>query len=170
MRASDMLAIRVEAYRAQSDLTQCHNCQQFGHVWANCKQPPRCLCAGAASCTRSARRRVTLPPLQLPATANWRRVRNPIPPTIGAASTRRKNYNGGRPRGHPKLQRGGCSRPTSPHQVSPSRLRSEAVQHSSDNNLRHANPPWQILPQEQITALRLQGVNKTQVSQSGLLL
>jgi hypothetical protein len=39
-------AIRVEAYRAQSGLTQCNNCQQFGHVWANCRQPPRCLWCG----------------------------------------------------------------------------------------------------------------------------
>jgi hypothetical protein len=37
------IAISVEAYRAQNGLTQCHNCQQFGHVWENCKQPPRCL-------------------------------------------------------------------------------------------------------------------------------
>ena len=40
------IAIRVEAYRGQNGLTQCHNCQQFGHVWANCKQPPRCLWCG----------------------------------------------------------------------------------------------------------------------------
>jgi hypothetical protein len=40
------IAIRVEAYRAQNGLTQCHNCQQFGHLWANCKQPPRCLWCG----------------------------------------------------------------------------------------------------------------------------
>jgi hypothetical protein len=41
------IAIKVEAYRAQNALTKCHNCQQFGHVWANCKQPPRCLwCEG----------------------------------------------------------------------------------------------------------------------------
>jgi hypothetical protein len=40
------IAIRVEAYRAQNGLTQCYNCQQFGHVWANCKQPPRCLWCG----------------------------------------------------------------------------------------------------------------------------
>jgi hypothetical protein len=26
------IAIRVDAYRAQNSLTQCHNCQQFGHV------------------------------------------------------------------------------------------------------------------------------------------
>jgi hypothetical protein len=40
------IVIRVKAYRAQSDLTQCQNCQQFGHIWANCKQPPRCLWCG----------------------------------------------------------------------------------------------------------------------------
>jgi hypothetical protein len=34
------IAIRVEAYKTQNGLTQCYNCQQFGHVWANCKQPP----------------------------------------------------------------------------------------------------------------------------------
>ncbi|PNF22596.1 hypothetical protein B7P43_G12673 [Cryptotermes secundus] len=40
------IAIKVEAYRAQSGLTQCYNCQQFCHVLANCKQPPRCLWCG----------------------------------------------------------------------------------------------------------------------------
>jgi hypothetical protein len=40
------ISIGVEAYRAQSGLTQCHNCQQFGHVWANCRQPPRCMWCG----------------------------------------------------------------------------------------------------------------------------
>jgi hypothetical protein len=40
------ISIGVEAYRAQNGLMQCHNCQQFGHVWANCKQPPRCLRCG----------------------------------------------------------------------------------------------------------------------------
>jgi hypothetical protein len=40
------VAIKVEACRVQNGLTQCHNCQQFGHVWANCKQPPRCLWCG----------------------------------------------------------------------------------------------------------------------------
>jgi hypothetical protein len=38
--------IKVEAYRAQRGLTQCYNCQQFGHAWANCKQPPRCVWCG----------------------------------------------------------------------------------------------------------------------------
>jgi hypothetical protein len=38
--------IKVEAYKSHSSLTQCFNCQQFGHVWANCKQPPRCMWCG----------------------------------------------------------------------------------------------------------------------------
>jgi hypothetical protein len=38
--------MKVESYRAQTDLTQFCNCQKFGHVWANCKQPPRCLWCG----------------------------------------------------------------------------------------------------------------------------
>jgi hypothetical protein len=36
----------VEPHRAQNGLAQCHNCQKFGHVWTNCKQPPRYLCGG----------------------------------------------------------------------------------------------------------------------------
>jgi hypothetical protein len=37
---------QVETYRARTGLTQCYNCQQFGHAWANCKQPTRCLWCG----------------------------------------------------------------------------------------------------------------------------
>jgi hypothetical protein len=39
-------AIKVEAYKSQTGFMQCHNCQQFGHVWANCNQPPHCLWCG----------------------------------------------------------------------------------------------------------------------------
>jgi hypothetical protein len=40
------ISIKGEAYRAQTGLTQYHTCQQFGHVWVNCKQSPRCLWCG----------------------------------------------------------------------------------------------------------------------------
>jgi hypothetical protein len=40
------ISVRVEAYKTSSNLTQCHNCQQFGHVWANCNQPPRFMWCG----------------------------------------------------------------------------------------------------------------------------
>jgi hypothetical protein len=35
--------VKVEFYRAQTGLMRCYNCPNFGHVWANCKQPPRYL-------------------------------------------------------------------------------------------------------------------------------
>jgi hypothetical protein len=38
--------IKVELYGTQAGLTQCYNCQNFGHVWANCKQPPQCMFCG----------------------------------------------------------------------------------------------------------------------------
>jgi hypothetical protein len=37
------ISVRVEAYKTSSNLTRCHNCQQFGHVWANYSQPPQPL-------------------------------------------------------------------------------------------------------------------------------
>jgi hypothetical protein len=39
-------AIKVELFKAQNILTQCYNCQKFGYVWANWKQPPRCMWSG----------------------------------------------------------------------------------------------------------------------------
>jgi hypothetical protein len=36
----------MEAYKAQNGLTQRFKCQQFRHVWANCRQPSRFLWCG----------------------------------------------------------------------------------------------------------------------------
>jgi hypothetical protein len=30
------ISIKVESYKNNKGLTQCFNCQKFGHVWANC--------------------------------------------------------------------------------------------------------------------------------------
>jgi hypothetical protein len=50
------ISIQFEAYRAQSALTQCQNCQQFGHIWAKCKQLPAVCGAGAVTCKKSAQK------------------------------------------------------------------------------------------------------------------
>jgi hypothetical protein len=42
------ISIKVESYKSQNALTQCYNCQKFGHVWANYKQVPRCLWRGGS--------------------------------------------------------------------------------------------------------------------------
>jgi hypothetical protein len=130
----------VQAYRAQNALTQYHTCQQFGYVWANCKQPPCCF----DTCTRTAQGRETLLPHQHAVTARWRRERKPIPPITASAGTRRSSYRSGSHREHPKLQQEGCSQ-ISPPQISPSRRRSE-VAHSSNNDLRHSKFQCQVHP------------------------
>jgi hypothetical protein len=40
------ISMKVESYKSQNALTQCYNCLKFGHVWANCKQPPSSLWRG----------------------------------------------------------------------------------------------------------------------------
>jgi hypothetical protein len=40
------IAIRIEANKAQTGLMECHICQKFGYVWANCKQPSRSMWCG----------------------------------------------------------------------------------------------------------------------------
>jgi hypothetical protein len=39
---------KVQSYKSWNDLAQCHNCQKFGLVWENCKQPPRWLWCGGS--------------------------------------------------------------------------------------------------------------------------
>lgn len=37
------IAIKVEAHKGQTDLTQCCNCKRFGHILVQCKQLPMCI-------------------------------------------------------------------------------------------------------------------------------
>jgi hypothetical protein len=48
------IIVKVESYRAQTGLTQYYNCQNFGHVWANCKQPLDVSGAVVATCIGNA--------------------------------------------------------------------------------------------------------------------
>jgi hypothetical protein len=129
------ISIKVEAYRGQTGLTQSHNSQQFGHVWANSKQPPPVVCgAEAAAYTRSAQRKLTLLLLRRAATAGWRTETNHIPRTIGVADMPKKSCRERRHREHPKQPRIECSPQTSSLQVSPSWQHSEAAETSSSNH------------------------------------
>jgi hypothetical protein len=79
------IVLKVEAYRARTGLTQCYNCQNFGHVWVNCRQPPRCLwCCGGhrhKECPEKDNKN------------SWQKVSYHIQPTIEAASLPKKNYS-----------------------------------------------------------------------------
>jgi hypothetical protein len=86
-------------------------CNTSGQTASNL---PAACGAAAVSCTRSAPRKGIHVPPQHAATAGWRKEKNPIPPIIGAADTRRRRCRKRSRRGHPGLQQEGCSLQTSP--------------------------------------------------------
>jgi hypothetical protein len=47
------IGIGAEAYKAQTSLKQCYNCQNFVHVWANYKQPPVVYIVGLSPAKRN---------------------------------------------------------------------------------------------------------------------
>jgi hypothetical protein len=54
LKRLNRIIIKTELYRAQIGLTQCYNCQKFGHFWANCKQPFYVCGAMVATCIGNA--------------------------------------------------------------------------------------------------------------------
>jgi hypothetical protein len=133
------IAIRVEAYRAQSGLAQCQNCQKFGQVWANCKQPPRCLWCGGGHLYKECPEKGNTSSISTCCKCRAAGRQKPIPPIIGAVDTRRRRCRSRRR--YPGLQREGCSVPTSPLQACPLRRRSEVRQRTS-SSLRHIRWQW----------------------------
>jgi hypothetical protein len=83
------IAIRVEACRAQNYLTQCHNCQQFGHVWATCKQPPLPVVRGRSPAQVSRREREYIFHTNMLQLSVGGRRDHPVPQT-GEADVQRK--------------------------------------------------------------------------------
>jgi hypothetical protein len=46
LNSVNRIIIKVELNRAETGLTECYNCQNFGYIWANSKEPPLCLWCG----------------------------------------------------------------------------------------------------------------------------
>jgi hypothetical protein len=106
------ISIKVEAYKSQSGLTQCHNC----------KQPPHCLWwGGAATSTGNARKRIRMNLHRFAAIVSWRMGRNPTQLTTEAAATRRIRCVGGEVRWHPSKIMEGPSLPNTSSQECPAR-------------------------------------------------
>jgi hypothetical protein len=82
------IAIRLAAYRAKNALTQCYNCQQFGHVWTYCKQRLRCLWYGSGHLYMECPEKGNTP--STPTCCNYLLAEGEKPhlPIIGAADTR----------------------------------------------------------------------------------
>jgi hypothetical protein len=158
------IAIRVEAYRFQSALTQCHNCQKFGHVWANCKQPPRCLWCGGGHLHKECPEKDNN--ASTPACCNCKLLEgeNPHPTNYRGCRHAKEELLKKNLREVPKLHREGCSH-TVLHQVCLSR-RSEVAR----NNISHkySKIQRQFDPQQRKSESHLLQSLKDQVSQSVL--
>jgi hypothetical protein len=144
----------VEAHRTQNGLTQCHNCQQFGHVWANCKQSPRCLWCGRG---------------HLHMDCTEKEIENSSPSCCNS-----KLKDGERP--HPSTYRGcshvkedGYSPPVTSSRDNPSRLRS-AVSLSSHLSCSRPSKASLHLWTGRTHSLPRSPTHKNQVSQSRLRL
>lgn len=120
------ISFRVEAYRDQSGLTQCHNCQQLCHVWANCRQPPSCIWCGVGHLHKECPEKENTASTPAYFNCQMMRERNPIPLHIGAADMQRRS-----------CRRGRVSPQTSILQLIPSFRSSKAAHHRS-SSLRHA--------------------------------
>jgi hypothetical protein len=127
------IAIQVEAYRAQNGLTQGHNCQQFGHVWANCRQPPRCLWCGGGHLHKECPEKDNAASTLACCNCKLLEGENPIRRTIEAAGMRRRSCRRTH-REHQNLQQEGCSPQLALHQVSPSLWLCEAAHRKSSSN------------------------------------
>jgi hypothetical protein len=134
------IAIRVEAYKALNGLTQCYNCQQFGHVWAN----HSLWCGGGhlhKECPERGHASST------PACCNCRLAEREKPHTSNYRGCRhaKRKCSEGSLRKRPRQPRKGCCLQNSPLPVYPSRRHWKATQRIS-GSLQHARCQSQLLP------------------------
>jgi hypothetical protein len=80
----------MDAYKARIGLTQCFNCQIFGHISENCRQPPRCMWCGGSHIHKERpetnNRENSLPNSSI---CQLNMESDPTPPTAVAATTPR---------------------------------------------------------------------------------
>jgi hypothetical protein len=127
------ICIKVEMYKARNGLTQCHNCQQYAHAWANCKQAPCCLWCGGGNLHKECPEDNAA---STPACYNCELAEGekPHPANYRGCSHTKEELQRKRPQKTPKPQ-GRCSPPPSPLQACPSLQHSEVA--NSNNSPRH---------------------------------
>jgi hypothetical protein len=106
------IANRVEVYNAETGLTQCYNCQKFGHIWANWSSLLVLCGVGAVTCTRMPRKgqyiidtkmlHLQVVDREEPHSSSYQGCRHPIEEMLKEKVTVSE---------HPRLQWEGCSFP-----------------------------------------------------------
>jgi hypothetical protein len=125
------ISIKVEAYKSRNTLTQCYNCQKFGHVWANCKQPPRCMSCGGGHLHKDCPEKENTS--STPACCNCQLAEGekPLPANYRGCKRAKEELRNKRPQGTPKTTSGRVfsSNPVKPHLSFAAALRGQAASH-----------------------------------------
>jgi hypothetical protein len=160
------IAIRVEAYRAQSALTQCHNCQKFGHVWANCRQPPRCLWCGGGHLHKECPEKENAASTAACCNCQLAEGEKPHPANYRGCRLAKEELQKRKSHRTPTAATGRAFSQATLHQASPSRRRSEVAR--SNNNHKRSRFQYRSEPQQRNRVSPLLDSLINQVSQFGL--
>jgi hypothetical protein len=116
------MIIKVELYRAQTGLTQCYNCQNFGYIWANCKQLIRCLWCGGGHLNKESPEKTHTE--STPSCCSYMPVERekPCPASYRVCSHAKGELQREEHKEFPRNPLGGRSSLSSPHQGSPTQL------------------------------------------------
>jgi hypothetical protein len=90
------IIVKVEGYKSKSGLTQCYNCQCFGHIWVHCRQPLRCLWCGGGHRHRECPEKENNQSIPSCCNCKLKMGTHPIQPTTGAAGMQRRGCSAGR--------------------------------------------------------------------------
>jgi hypothetical protein len=128
------ISIKVQHYKSRTWLTQSQNCQQFGHVWANCKSTP----PPTAATTGNARKRARKIQHRFAAIVIKQMEKKPHPTNYGGCSHAKKEIRGkkiprapktitGRVHHARRVLRGGSTKQGRPNSAKPSTAAAASV-------------------------------------------
>jgi hypothetical protein len=117
------IVIKAEAYKVQNDLKQCFNCQKFGNIWVNCRQPLCCLWCGGGHLHKECPEKKKENSTPTYCNCNLKEGDRPHPCTYRGCSMRRRRCSGERIRGPSKKIREGYLLRSSQRRNNPSQRR-----------------------------------------------
>jgi hypothetical protein len=155
------ICIKVEAYKSQTILTQCFNCQKFGHVWANCKQPPRCFWCGGGHLHKDCLEKGNAS--STPACCNCQLVdgEKAHPDNYRGCKHAKEEMRKKKPQGTPKTTSGRVfsSNPVKPHLSFAAALRGQADTQPQQEAAANSTSPSGIKTKEQALGQSVQAPN-----------
>jgi hypothetical protein len=127
------IIIKVESYRGETGLTQCYSCQNFVHVWVNCKQPRRCLWCGGGHLHRECPEKTNTGCTLSCCNCSLVEGQKPHPASYQGCSHMKGELQRRRVHQAPKESLGGRYSFSSPHHSSPTRMHCVKTKNASNH-------------------------------------